>query len=165
MSGWTRSPGWWDTFFALSVERSAPNAQRSTLYDRVRSPLVQRRHHLSNPREVIPRRKRGWLWGLPWIDRTAGLHPAARRDVCVAVAILSVAPARRRLRHLILRIDQFHLRVDRRFPALSRRCARARPQGHHGARHQPHVGSASVVPARAPSAERLARAQLVRVER
>ena len=30
MSGWTRSPGWWDTFFALSVERSAPNAQRST---------------------------------------------------------------------------------------------------------------------------------------
>src|SRR5436190_2608902 len=30
MSGWTRSPGWWGTFFALSVERSAPNAQRST---------------------------------------------------------------------------------------------------------------------------------------
>ena len=30
MSGWTRSPGWWDTFFALSVERSAPNAQLST---------------------------------------------------------------------------------------------------------------------------------------
>ena len=57
------------------------------------------------------------------------------------------------------------LRDARRFRSLHGGSAQARHPGHHRARHQSHVGSASVVPGGAARACGLPRARLLRVER
>ena len=65
----------------------------------------------------------------------------------LAAAVLSLAAARRRLRHRRLRVDQSVLRHDEGLQGLRRRGAPARPAGHHRAGHQPHLRPASLVPA------------------
>ena len=67
----------------------------------------------------------------------------------LAAAVLSLAAARRRLRHRRLPPRQPGLRHDARLPALRPGGPPARPPRHHRARHQPHLGPASLVPARA----------------
>ena len=76
-----------------------------------------------------------------------------------------VAAARRRLRHRRLHQRASRLRHAGGLPRVRARGAPPRPEGHHRARHQPHVRSASVVSARAARAARLAGARVLRVER
>ena len=57
------------------------------------------------------------------------------------------------------------LRLAEGFPRLPARGARARPARHHRAGHQPHVGSASVVPGGAARTGGLVEARLLRLER
>ena len=72
---------------------------------------------------------------------------------------------RRRLRHRRLREHPSRLRHARRLRSLHRRGAPPQDSRHHRAGHQPHLGSASVVPGGAARAGRIARAQLLRLER
>ena len=67
--------------------------------DGLRRPLVQGRHRLSAPRQELPRRERRRLRRFPRADGQARLHPRPRREHDLAAAVLSVAAARRRLRH------------------------------------------------------------------
>ena len=83
----------------------------------------------------------------------------------LAAAVLSVAAARRRLRHRGLREHPPELRHARRLRPLHRGSAPPRHPRHHRAGHQPHVRPASVVPGGAARAGRLARARVLRLER
>ena len=67
----------------------------------------------------------------------------------LAAAVLSLAAARRRLRHRRLPQHQSVLRHAARLPHASSSGARARPARHHRAGDQPHLRPASLVPARA----------------
>ena len=79
----------------------------------------------------------------------ARLYREPRRQRDLAAAVLSLAAARRRLRHR--RLSRRHPDYgtlggrSRRFVASR---ARARHPRHHRARHQPHLRPASLVPAR-----------------
>ena len=96
------------------------------------------------------------------LDYVAG----SRRHRDLAAAVLSVAVARRRLRHRRLPRHQPGLRHHARLPAFRRRGAQARHPRHHRAGDQPHLGPASLVPAGARKAKPgSARAQFLRVER
>ena len=88
-----------------------------------------------------------------------------RRHGALAAAVLSLAAARRRLRHRRLPHGQPDLRQPRRLPPLPRRRPRARPARHHRAGHQPHLRPAPVVPARPPGRAGQRGARLLRVER
>ena len=90
----------------------------------------------------------------PGLTAEARLPAGSRRHGDLAAAVLPVAAARRRLRHRRLPQRQSGLRHDARLPQLRARGARARPPGHHRAGHQPHLGPASLVPARAPAPSR-----------
>ena len=91
------------------------------------------------------------------LDVEARLHRAARRQRDLAAAVLSLADARRRLRHRRLSGHQSRLRHAARFPGVRARGARTRPQDHHRARRQSHFRPASVVPGGAHGAARLGR--------
>ena len=135
-------------------------------HQRERSALVQRRDHLSAPRQELSRLERRWLRRLSRADREARLHPAARRQHDLAAAVLSVAAARttattsprtRTINPTYGTIEDFQAFLDA-----------AHARGHsrdHRAGDQPHLRPASVVPARAARAEGFAGARLVRVER
>ena len=89
-------------------------------------------------------------------DPEARLYPGARRLGDLAAAVLSLAAARRRLRHRRLPHRQPGLRHAQGRAAAGPRGAPARPAGHHRAGHQPHLRPAPLVPARphAPSPAR-----------
>ena len=95
----------------------------------------------------------------------ARLPPGPRRHCALAAPILSVAAARRRLRHLRLHGDPSRLRHAERFRSFLRRGAPPRPARHHRARAQPHVRPASLVPARTARRTRQSLARLLRLER
>ena len=80
---------------------------------------------------------------LPRPDRQARLHRRPRRQHDLAAAVLSLAAARRRLRHRRLPRRPPRLRHDGRRQALHRRRPRARPARHHRAGDQPHLRPAS----------------------
>ena len=67
--------------------------------DRPGSALVQGRDHLSAPRQVVLRRQQRRHRRFPRPDRQARLHRRSRRQRALAAAVLSLAAARRRLRH------------------------------------------------------------------
>ena len=128
-----------------------PCPDRRTTADR-QSALVPRRGHLPGPRPRILRQQRRRHRRLPRADAEARLHPVARRHGHLAAAVLPVAAPRRRLRHRALRRRPSELRHATGLPGVPERRARSRASRHHGARDQPHVRSASVVPGGAPRA-------------
>ena len=93
---------------------------------------------------------------LPRPHREARLPPGPRRHRDLAAAVLPVAAQGRRLRHRRLHQRPSRLRHAARRPPADPRGAPARPAGHHRARLQPHLGPASLVPARTPGAPRAA---------
>src|SRR5271165_5753344 len=76
---------------------------------------------------------------LPGADREARLHRRVGRDRDLASALLSLAEARRRLRHLRLPCRASRVRHDPGHAAVHRRGARARSSGDHGACRQPYL--------------------------
>ncbi len=129
------------------------------------SALVQGRDHLRSPRPRLLRQQRRRHRRLRRPDAEAALPARPRRHLPLAAAVLSLAAPGRRVRHRRLHVDQPDLRDARRLQALPRRGARAGHPRPDRAGHQPHLRSASVVPAGATRAEGLARARLLRVER
>ena len=127
--------------------------------------LVQGRHHLPASRQGVLRQQRRRHRRLSGPHREARLHQGPGRQHDLAPALLSLAAARRRLRHRRLSRHPSRLRHPRRLPALRARGAPARPQDRDRARHQPHLRRASLVPGGAAGAARLAQARLLRVER
>ena len=119
-----------------------------------RSALVQGRDHLSAARQGVLRFQRRRHGRLPGPDREARLHQGPRRQHDLAAAVLSLAAARRRLRHRRLPQRQSAVRHARRLPALRARGASPRSAGDHRADHQPHLGPAPLVPGRAARADR-----------
>ena len=89
---------------------------------------------------------RGLIDKLDYIERP-------RRQLPVAAAVLSVAAARRRLRHRRLPDDPPDYGTLEDFQRVPRGGPRARHPRHHRAGDEPHVRSAPVVPARAPRAD------------
>ena len=101
----------------------------------------------------------------PRADAEARLHPVARRHRDLAAALLSVAAPRRRLRHRGLPRRPSELRHPTGLPGVHECRARSRPSGHHGARDQPHLRSASLVPGGAAGGAGHVEARLLRLER
>ena len=102
----------------------------------------------------------------PGLTEQARLPAGPGRHLPLAAAVLPFAAARRRLRHR--RLPDVSTRTTARmedFKAFLTQAHDARHAGHHRAGHQPHLRPASVVPARAPRAQGLARARLLRLER
>ena len=92
----------------------------------------------------------------PGLDLQARLHRRSRRQRDMAVAVLSLAAARRRLRHQRLSRRSSRLRHARRFPPFRPRGACPRYSRHHRTCDQSHLRPASAgfsVPA-APSRDR-----------
>ena len=98
-------------------------------------------------------------------DPEARLPAGPRHHLPLAAAVLSLAAQGRRLRHRRLPERPSELRHARRLQGVRARRARAAHQGPDRAGRQPHLGSAPVVPARAPRAARIARARVLRLER
>src|SRR5436190_1602563 len=135
-----------------------PDARRSSacFTRRRRSPLVQGRGHLSGARQVVLRHRQRRHGRSARDDAEARLPPRSRHHLLVAAAVLPLAAERRRLRHRGLLQRQSALRHSRRLPRAGPSRARSSDQGADRAGHQPHLRSASVVPARAARAETLA---------
>ena len=127
--------------------------------------MVQGRDHLPAARQGLLRRRRRRHRRLSGVVRQARLPAGPRRHRLVAAAVLSLAVARRRLRHFRLQEHQPVLRADARLQAICPRGAPPRSAGHHRARDQSHLGSASLVPARAQRQSALPPARFLRVER
>ena len=128
-------------------------------------PVVQGRHHLSASRQGVRRQQRRRHRRFRRPDREARLSAGPRRHHAVAAAVLSESRQGRRLRHRRLPAHQSRLRHDAGFPQLHDGGEAPRPSRHHRARHQPHLGSASLVQAGAAQRARQRCAQLVRLER
>ena len=94
----------------------------------------------------VLRRQRRRLGRLPRADREARLPAVARRRLHLAAAVLQVAAARRRLRHLRLLHDPARLRHGRRRARLHRGRPPARHPRDRRPRHEPHVDRPPVVP-------------------
>ncbi len=127
--------------------------------------LVQGRRPLPGARQGVLRfeqRRHGRLQG-PHLE--ARLHPGPRRLRAVAAAVLSVAAQGRRLRRLRLPQRASAVRRGGGLQAVRARGAAPRPQGDHGARGQPHLRPAPLVPGGAARAGGLAEARLLRLER
>ena len=100
------------------------------------------------------------------VTSEARLRQGPRRHGDLGDAVLPLAAAGRRLRHRRLPRHQSGLRHDARLPPLRAGGARPRPEGHHRARHQPHLGPASLVPEGAALRKPgLRRARLLRLVR
>ena len=116
-----------------------------------RAAMVQGRDRLRGPRALVLRSATATASVISAADEQARLSAGPRRHRAVVAAVLSVAAARRRLRHFRL-----HRRPSRLGTLTISRpfCARptARPPRHHRAGAQSHLGPASVVSARAPRA-------------
>ena len=130
-----------------------------------RSALVQRRDHLSGAHQVVLRREQRRRRRFSRPDRETRLHRRTRRECDLAAAVLSVATARRRLRHRRLPQRASRLRPALRREALHSGSACARHPRDYRTGHQPHVGSASMVSARAPREAGFESSQLLRVVR
>ncbi len=134
--------------------------------DDQRSALVQGRDHLSGARPRVLRQQQRRRRRLPRTDREARLPAGARHHMPLAAALLSrrrcattatTSPTTRTSIRATARSTDFDAFVDAAH-------ARKHP-GHHRARHQPHVGPASVVPGGAARAAGIARARVLRLER
>ena len=90
-----------------------------------RPALVQGRHHLRTARQGLLRQQRRRHGRLPRPDREARLPAGPRRQHALAAAVLSLAPARRRLRHL--RLPQRPSRLRHAAPTSA--SSSARPTG------------------------------------
>ena len=86
----------------------------------------------------------------PGLMSQTRLPPGARRHLPLAPALLPLAPARRRLRHLQLCRRQPILRLHQRLQAVPRRRPQTQHAGDDRARHQSHQRPAPVVQSRAP---------------
>ena len=148
-----------------STPRARETAQAAVTRPADRPALVQGRGHLPGQRQGVLRLQRRRRRRLQGPDVQARLHPRPRRQHDLADAVLSVAAARRRLRHCRLSQHPPAVRHAQRLPRDAARSAPARAEGDHRAGHQPHLRRASVVPGRAPRAARLDQARLLRVER
>src|SRR5271165_2787846 len=104
-----------------------------------RSALVQGCGRLSGAREVVLRFEQRRHRRPARADREARLHRRVGRDRDLASALLSLAEARRRLRHLRLPCRASRVRHDPGHAAVHRRGARARSSGDHGACRQPYL--------------------------
>ena len=114
--------------------------------------MVQGCRHLRGARARLLRRQRRRLRRLRGPHAEAGVHPGPRRQHHLAAALLSLAGARRRLRHRRLSQHPSAVRHARRVPRLRARGAPPRPARDHRAGHQSHLGRAPVVPGCAPRA-------------
>ena len=104
--------------------------------------VVPRRHHLRGPRQGLRRRQCRRDRRFSRLTLEARLSARPGRDRPVAASLLPIPAAGRRLRHRRLQVDQPVVRDDGRLPSLPSGGAQAGPQGHHRARHQPHLRSA-----------------------
>ena len=95
----------------------------------------------------------------------ARLRQGSRSDRDLGDAVLSLAAARRRLRHLRLSRHQSVLRRAEGFQGFRQGGARSRHPRHHRTRHQPHVRPASLVPTRPRRQARIGGARLLRLVR
>ena len=100
---------------------------------------------LSDLSAQLCRRQRRRHRRLPGDDRQAGLPARPRRRCDLAVAALSVAIPRLRLRHLRLHGRRPRVRLARRLHSAFSRGARPRHARRARSRAQPHVRSASLV--------------------
>ncbi len=125
--------------------------------------MVQGRGHLPTAREVVLRFQRRRRRRPARTDLQTGLHRQPGRGHDLAAAVLSVAPARRRLRHRRLPRRASRLRHRGRRAQADPRRPCARPARDHRAGGEPYLRPASVVPAGARRAPRLGRAQLLRL--
>src|SRR6266540_5486332 len=130
-----------------------------------RTAVVPRRRHLRGPRPGLRRLRRRWDRRLPGPDLQAGLPPGPRGDCPVAPAVLPLAAAGRRLRHLVVPGGQPVLRDAPGLPGAPARGPRTRAVRDHRAGPQPHLGPAPLVPAGQEVAPRQPGAGLLRVER
>ena len=110
--------------------------------------LVQGRHHLRGARQGVLRlgqRRHRRLHGPHAAPR---LHTGPGRHGDLAHAVLPLADARRRLRHL--RVQERPPRLRHHGGTSGPSCARRTPgpPGDHRAGHQPHLRRAPLVPAR-----------------
>ena len=129
---------------------------------RGRAAVVQARGVLRDPHPRLLRRQRRRLGRLPGPDREARLPPVAGDRLHLAAAVLPLAAARRRLRHLRLHQRASRLRERRRRPGADRRRARAADPRDRRPGDEPHLGGPPVVPGVALD-PRVPQARLVRV--
>ena len=129
---------------------------------RGRPAVVQARGLLRDPHPRLLRRQRRRLRRLPRPDREARLPAVARDRLHLAAAVLPVAAARRRLRHLRLHQGPPRLRHGRRRPAADRRRPRAPDPRDRRPGDEPHLERPPVVPGVALE-PRQPQARLVRV--
>ena len=87
-------------------------------------------------------------------DAEARLSARPGRDGHLAVAVLSLAAPRRRLRHRRLHRGQSVIRRSARLQGVRPRGPRPRPAGDHRVGAQSHLGPASLVSARPPGEAR-----------
>ena len=132
---------------------------------RLRSALVQGRHHLRTARQGLLRQKRRRRRRFSRTDRQARLHQGPGRHRHLALALLPLAAEGRRLRHRRLPGRAPGLRHPARLPPVRARGPQPRPQGDHRAGGQPHLGPAPLVPGGPPGQARVRGAPLLRVER
>ena len=147
--------------------RSAAGAIRAvacadTPVVRGRPALVQARRLLRDPHPRLLRRQRRRLRRFPRAHREARLPPVARDRLHLAAAVLRLAAARRRLRHLRLLRRASRLRHGRGRQAADRRGPRPADPRDRRPRHEPHLERPPVVPGVALEPG-LAQARLVRV--
>ncbi len=116
--------------------------------------LVQGRHHLRDPRQGLLRQQQRRHRRFPGPDAEAGLSAGPGGHLPVAAAVLSLAAAGRRVRHLRLHQCPSQLRNAGRLQGLPERGARAQHAGADRAGGQPHLRSAPLVPGGAQGSRR-----------
>ena len=129
---------------------------------RARAALVQDGGLLRDPHPRLLRRQRRRRRRLPRADREARLSAVARRRLRLAAADVSVAAARRRLRHRRLLRHPSRLRDGGRLPRVRRPGAPARHPRDRRPGDEPHLVRPSVVPGVAQRPDR-AEGRLVRL--
>ncbi|KUG28369.1 hypothetical protein ASZ90_001762 [hydrocarbon metagenome] len=132
---------------------------------RRRRPVVQGRGHLRTARQGLHGRQWRRHRRFRGPDQPAGPPGTAGGHGHMAFAVLSLAPARRRLRHRRLPGHPPRLRDAGRIPGLFARRPRPGHEGHHGTGLKPHLGPASLVPGRPQGQTRLGGARFLRLLR
>src|SRR5439155_11311052 len=103
--------------------------------------------------------------GLSQAHAKAGLSPGPGRERPLVAAVLPFFPAEDRIRYFgLLRCPPL-VRNAARLPGVSARGPSARPTRHYGARAEPHIGPASLVPARSHRSSGYSRTGFLRLER
>ncbi len=148
---------------ARSSRPSASTSSRACEAQGHQRPVVEERGRLLRRRRDVPRLRRRRLRRPRRPDRAHRLPRGHRRVVPVADAVLSVAAARRRLRHHRLLRDRRAARDGGRLRRADPHGERPRDPRDRRPRRQPHLRSAPVVPGR--PRPRVAVPRLLRVGR